>query len=152
MNPEQEGAPSFPPPARDKPFDLGQWERNFLIGALLALALYLVEAGIAEILIGSDAVCRQALTRQRLAPNPFTACQAEWIWFMLRAAARGWVWLFNSHTPLLPAWFSMGVYYAFAGGISAPLDRISRVLLFLLVQVGTIAIISGLGYLRQFIA
>ncbi len=152
MKPESNGSASLSPRRQFSSRDIGTRERDFLIGAMLALALFFIEAGIAEILIGSDETCRLALSRQRLPSDPFTACQPEWVWFMLRAAARGWAWLFNSNVPTLLAWVSMGGYYALAGGISAQLDRRNSILLLLLIQIGTIAIIAGLGYLRQFIA
>ena len=119
---------------------------------MIALSLFLIEAGVAEILIGSDEACREGVRHLRLAPDPFSACDPEWQWFMLRAVARGWAWLFNPNVAPLLGWVSMSGYYALAGGISAQLDRRNTILLLLVVQVGTVAIISGLGYLLQFIA
>lgn len=152
MRPESESSADLPPRRRVNPRDLGARERYFLIGAVLALALFLVEAGVAEILIGSDTACRLALSRQRLPPDPFTVCHPEWVWFMLRSVARGWAWLFNTNTSLPLAWISMGGYYALAGGISAQLDRRNSILLLIMIQIATIAIVAGLGYIRQFIA
>jgi hypothetical protein len=131
---------------------LGRRERDFLVGALLALSLFLVEAGVAEILIGSDEACREGVRQLRLAPDPFAACNPEWVWFMLRAIARGWAWLFNPSAAPILGWVSMSGYYALAGGISAQLDRRNTILLLFVIQVGTVAIISGIGYLLQFIA
>ncbi|MEJ2010833.1 MAG: hypothetical protein P8X64_01260 [Anaerolineales bacterium] len=48
---------------------LSQRELSFILGAVLALSLFLVEAGVAEILIGNDSACRQSLSRIRLAPD-----------------------------------------------------------------------------------
>ena len=132
--------------------NLGRRERDFLIGALVALSLFLVEAGVAEILIGSDEACREGVRHLRLAPDPFAACDPEWVWFMLRALARGWAWLLNPNVAPILGWVSMSVYYTLAGGISSQLDRRNTILLLIVIQVGTVAIISGLGYLLQFIA
>ncbi len=132
--------------------NLGRRERDFLVGALIALSLFLVEAGVAEILIGSDEACREGVRHLRLAPDPFSACDPEWVWFMLRAIARGWAWLFNSNVAPFLGWVSMSAYYALAGGISAQLDRRNTILFLFVIQVGTVAIISGLAYLLQFIA
>jgi len=131
---------------------LSRGERNFILGAILALALFLVEAGVAQILIGSDLTCREALSRMRLAPDAFTACQPEWIWFMLRALSRGWVWLMDASSPAAVGWLVMGGYYAVLGGMSQQLSRRSGWLIFLALQLATVALVAGLGYVRQFIA
>jgi hypothetical protein len=127
-------------------------ELRFILGAILALSLFFIEAGVAEILIGKDLACREALGRMRLAPDAFTACQPEWQWFMLRALARGWPWLVDATSPALVGWIVMGFYYAVLGGMAQQLSRRSGWIIFLALQVATVALVAGLGYVRQFIA
>lgn len=131
---------------------LRQTERWFILGAVLALSLFLIEAGVAEILIGNDNACREGLRHMRLAPDAFSVCQPEWVWFMLRSVSRGWPWLIDINSPPLLGWVVMGIYYGVLGGMSQQLSRRSGWIFFLLVQLGTFAIVAGLAYIRQFIA
>jgi hypothetical protein len=130
---------------------LRQSELKWIVGAVLALALFLIEAGVAEILIGNDDACREALYRMRLAPDAFSACQPEWVWFMLRALSRGWPWFVKASSPAALGWVVMGIYYAVLGGMSQQFSRRSGWIIFLAFQLATVAIIAGLGYVRQFI-
>jgi hypothetical protein len=131
---------------------LSQRELGFILGVILALSVFLVEAGVAEILIGNDNACRQALSRIRLAPDAFSACHPEWVFFMLRSLSRGWVWLVNPELPPLAGWIVMSLYYAVVGGMSQQLSRRSWWIIFLGIQITTVAFIAGLSYLGQFIA
>jgi hypothetical protein len=131
---------------------LSQRELSFILGAVLALSLFLVEAGVAEILIGNDSACRQSLSRIRLAPDAFSACQPEWVWFMLRSLSRGWAWLANPELVPVVGWLVMGLYYAVLGGMSQQLSRRSGWVIFLGLQLATVAVVAGLSYLGQFIA
>ena len=126
-------------------------ELRFILGAVFALSLFLVEAGVAEILIGKDITCREALGRMRLAPDVFTICQPEWEWFMLRALARGWPWLVEASSPAAIGWVVMGVYYAVLGGMAQQISRRLGWVIFLCMQLATVALVAGLGYIRQFI-
>lgn len=124
----------------------------FIVGALFAGALFLVEAGIAEILIAIDQDCRASISSVRLAPDPFDVCASEMQWYLARATSRGIVWVVNRDSAPIVGWLTMGFIYALTGGLSAQTFRGKGIVAFLIAQVGIIAALTGLGYFRQFIA
>jgi hypothetical protein len=126
--------------------------RVFVIGALLAGALFLIEAGIAEILIAMDQECRASIASIRLAPDPFDVCASEWQWYLVRAISRGIPWVINPDSAPIIGWLMMGAIYALLGGISSQTFRGRGIIAFLIAQIGLVAALMGLGYFRQFIA
>jgi hypothetical protein len=131
---------------------LGRNERRILIGALIAAAFFLVEAGIIEIVLGLDQECREAAARIRLAPDPFSVCLPEWQWLFLHSASRGFLWLFNQATPALLAGLTMAVLYSIIGAISVSIFRGHGVIAFLAIHIMIVASVAGLSYLSQYIA
>lgn len=131
---------------------LDSYTKVFLVGALLAGALFLVEAGIAEIFIAIDQECRASIASVRLAPDPFDVCGSEWQWYLSRATSRGIAWVINHESAPLLGWLTMGLVYSFVGGLSAQTFRDRGVVAFLIAQIGIIAALTGLGFFRQFIA
>jgi hypothetical protein len=127
-------------------------ERRVLIGALVAAAFFLVEAGIIEIFLGLDQECREAATRMRLAPDPFSVCMPEWQWLFLHSASRGFLWLFNQTAPALLAGLTMAVIYSLIGAMSASIFRGRGVIVFLAIHIMIVASVAGLGYLSRYIA
>ncbi|NIS79132.1 MAG: hypothetical protein GTO14_02665 [Anaerolineales bacterium] len=125
--------------------------RSFLIGALLAVSVFFVEAGVSEILLARDAQCRANLRRMRLAPNPEELCQPEWQSLMLRAASRGVVGLFFPSAGPGLAWVGMALIYAMVGGFCARFSGRAGVILFLTINLALTAFLAGLGYLSQFV-
>ncbi len=126
---------------------LDRTQRRFLAGAALGLALFLVEAGVVEILLAMDDACRLQVSRLRLPTDPFTVCMAEWKWYLLRAVSRGILW---DGSPLL-SWLIMGAFYGLVGGLSAQVFRRRGIVVFLLAQAAVVAFLAGLGYVRQFV-
>ena len=131
---------------------LDQSQKMFLIGALLAMAFFLIAAGVVEIAIAIDQDCRDSVESVRLAPDPFTVCLPEWEYYGLRAASRGVVWLFNPASPPILGWFVMGLIYAVLGGISAQVFGRRGIITFLGFTLTIVALIAGLGYMKTFIA
>ncbi len=124
----------------------------FIVGALLAAALFLIEAGIAEILIAMDQECRLSIASIRLGPDPYDACASEWQWYLMRAMSRGIPWVLNLESAPLVGWVVMGLVYSLLGGTVAQLFRKQGIIVFLIAQTGLVAALMGLGYFRQFIA
>jgi hypothetical protein len=124
----------------------------FIVGALLAGALFLIEAGVSEIMIAVDQECREAISSLRLAPDVFEVCGSEWQWYLVRATSRGISWVVNEDSAPIIGWLSMGLIYSLLGGLSARYFRARGIIAFLLAQAGLIAALMGLGYFRQFIA
>jgi hypothetical protein len=139
-------------PEKRRPFRMDGRTKVFVLGALLAAAFFLMEAGIAEIMIATDQECRGSIASVRLAPDPFQVCASEWQWYLVRALSRGVVWVFNQDSAPFIGWITMGLIYSFVGGASAQTFRSRGFVAFLIVQIGMVAALMGLGYFRQFIA
>jgi hypothetical protein len=123
----------------------------FVVGALLAGAFFLMEAGVAEIMIAVDQECRASISTLRLAPDAFEVCASEWQWYLVRAASRGIPWVINREGVPIIGWLTMCFVYSLLGGVCAQIFRRRAVIAFLIIQVGMIAALMGLGYFRQFI-
>ncbi len=131
---------------------LDQTQKTFLVGALLAVAFFLIAAGVVEIAIAIDQDCRDSVASVRLSPDPFTVCLPEWKYYGLRAASRGVVWSLNPEAAPIFGWLVMGLIYAFLGGISAQVFGRKGIIVFLGLVIALVALISGLGYMKTFIA
>jgi len=131
---------------------LDQTQKTILVGALIAIAFFLVVAGITEIAITIDQDCRDAVLSVRLSPDPFTICLPEWKHYGLRAVSRGFVWLFDPEAAPIFGWMLMGFIYTLLGGISARVFGRQGVIAFLGSMLAIIAIIAGLGFMKKFIA
>ena len=131
---------------------LDQTQKTILVGALIAVAFFLIVAGITEIAITMDQDCRDSVLSVRLSPDPFTVCLPEWKYFGLRAVSRGFVWLFNPEAAPVFGWMVMGLIYALLGGIFARTFGRQGILAFIGSMLAIIAIIAGLGFMKKFIA
>lgn len=131
---------------------LDQTQKTFLMGALLAMAFFLIAAGVVEISIAIDQDCRDSVASVRLAPDPFTVCLPEWKHYGLRAASRGVVWVLNPEAAPILGWLVMGLIYAILGGISAQVFGRKGIIVFIGLVLAVVALISGLGYMKTFIA
>lgn len=131
---------------------LDQTQKTFLVGALLAMSFFLIAAGIIEIAIAIDQDCRDLVASVRLAPDPFTVCMPEWKYYGLRAASRGVVWLFNPEATPILGWVVMGLIYAVLGGLTSRVSGPKGIVVFLGLVIFVVALISGLGYMKTFIA
>lgn len=121
---------------------------RFMIGFLFALSFYLIEAGLAEVLLARNAACIESLTQYRLAPNPFEVCMSELGLFATHSVSRGF---FGPDAPGIIAWPVMGMLYALAGGGLAQLSLRRAIAAFLVLQTIVVAIFTAVGYLSQFI-
>jgi hypothetical protein len=131
---------------------LDRTQKAFLVGALLAMAFFLIAAGFVEIAIAIDQDCRDSVAAVRLSPDPFTVCLPEWKYYGLRATSRGVVWLFNPEAAPILGWLVMGMIYAVLGGISAQVFGRQGIIAFLGMILAIIALFAGLGYMKRFIA
>jgi hypothetical protein len=132
--------------------ELKHQQRQVLLGAIIAGSLFLIEAGVIEIILGLDLECRRAVGSLRLAPDPFSACMPEWQWLFLHSASRGLPWLLNSTTPAVVGALSMGVFYSITGGIIASLFKGKGVFIYLGFHLFLIALVAGLSYVGRYIA
>jgi hypothetical protein len=139
-------------PLSNQPADhLRSLLRSFLVGALLAVSVFFVQAGVSEILLARDIECRENFRQMRLGPNPEYYCQPEWQGLMLGAASRGVVGLFFPSAKPGLAWAGMALIYALIGGVCTRFSRRSGIILFLTFNLALTALLAGLGYLSKFV-
>jgi hypothetical protein len=98
------------------------WVERLVVGALLATALFSVEAGLGQIALSRDAACREAATSMRLGPpEAGNGCLPELGLAATRSLAFGPGGALLTDAPLILAWgLSLGVY-AILGGVCAQL-------------------------------
>jgi hypothetical protein len=126
--------------------------QRFLVGALFAAAFFLVEAGVAEILLANNAQCEAMVSGMRLRFGLQEVCTPEWAVYMLSALSRGIVGLLFPGAPAFFAWLTMGGFYAIAGGGCGQLSPRWGVFIYLAGHISLVALLAGLGYISQFIA
>jgi hypothetical protein len=126
--------------------------QRFMVGALFAAAFFLVEAGIAEILLANHAQCEAMVSNMRLRYGLQEVCTPEWAVYMLNAISRGIVGLISPKASAFLAWLTMGGFYALAGGGCGQMSLRWGVITYLAGHIALVALLAGLGYLSQFIA
>lgn len=126
-------------------------QQRFLIGALLATAFFLIEAGVAEIYLARDAQCQAMIDNLRIGFSSQDVCMPKWVVFMLGALSRGIVGLLWPKAPSILAWLSMGGFYAVLGGGCGQMSSRWGILIYLAGHIMLVALLAGLGYLSQFI-
>lgn len=122
--------------------------QRFLIGFLVAAALFFVEAGIAEILLASNSSCLEGLSQMRLSPNPAEYCMSELGSYLAGAVSHA---LFHAGVSKLLVWPSLAVVYGLFGGAFAQLDLRRGVAGYLILHVLLLAAFTSITYLSQFI-
>jgi hypothetical protein len=125
--------------------------QRVLVGALLAISVFLIEVGASEILLARYNQCRRLLLKQRLYIDPYDLCLEEWQHLMLEATTGGVLGLFRPEANALAAWFVMMVLYAFVGGVIARLPLRWALGLFFALNIASIALLAGFSYLTRFI-
>ena len=123
-----------------------------MVGALFAAAFFLVEAGIAEILLANNAQCEAMVSGMRLRFGLQDVCTPDWVVYMLGSLSRGIVGLLFPGAPAFLAWLTMGGIYAMVGGGCGQLSLRWGVFIYLGGHIALVSILAGLGYLSQFIA
>jgi len=126
-------------------------QQRFLVGALLAMAFFLIEAGVAEIYLARDAQCQAMIDSLRIGFSSQDVCTPKWVVFMLGALSRGIVGLLWPKAPSIFAWLSMGGFYAVLGGGCGQMSPRWGMLIYLAGHIMLVALLAGLGYLSQFI-
>jgi hypothetical protein len=98
-----------------------RWAERLLLGAMLALALFSLEAGLAHIALARDDACRAALLTLRVAPADGSGCMSELAQAATKALALGPAGILLSADLPLASWALSGAAYAMAGGACAQL-------------------------------
>ena len=125
---------------------------RFLVGFLLALALFLIELGVSQIMLNGDARCRQVVQSGRLLTNQDEECLSEGIYYFLVALSRGP--FASAHSKVQPfiAWSLTGIMYGILGGILAIFKRKFAVGIFLGIHALALITLTFIAYLSNYIA
>lgn len=123
----------------------------FLVGALAVAALFLVEAGVAEILLARDAECIEAAERMRFGPPARLTCLPELAADLLRAVSRGFVGVALPEGSDLAAWIGMALFYAAFGGAFSQLSFRWALSGYLVLHLLVVIVAGAIGYLSRYI-
>ena len=121
------------------------------VALLLAAAIFLIEAGVVEIMLANEASCQEGLSHQRLAPSQGVSCLPEWQVFMLRAFSRGIIGLLLPNAPAILGLLSMVLIYVLLGGACSRLTTHWGIAVFIGTQIALTALVAGLMYIAQYI-
>jgi hypothetical protein len=124
---------------------------QFLIGVLLALALFLVELGLSQIFLTNDARCRDVAQSGRIAADPDKECLSEAAYYLLVAVSRGPFASIHSKVPAGVAWIVTGMIYGSLGGILATLARRMAIGIYLGIHAVGLVVLSLVAYISNYI-
>jgi len=125
--------------------------QRFLIGFLFAMAFFLIEAGVAEVLLARNEVCLETLAEYRLAPDPGEVCMSEFEFFLARGLSQGAIGTLSPSTSAFIIWPIMAVLYGLIGGGFAQLSLRAAIAGFLIVQIILLMAFMSVDYISQFI-
>lgn len=123
----------------------------FLIGALAVAAIFLIEAGLAEILLARDTECIEAAERMRFGPPARFKCLPEFVAEMLKAVSKGFVQIAVPQAGDLVAWIGMATFYAIFGGAISQLSFRWAVSSYLALHLIIVLVVGSIGYLSKYI-
>ena len=123
----------------------------FLIGFLVAIAFFLVEAGIAEVLLSRNESCMEALSSFRLSPDPNQVCMSEFGFHLVRALSMGPASTFSPEASNLLIWSLLAVVYGLVGGGFAQLSPRNAIVGYAILHLILLMIFTSTGYISQFI-
>jgi hypothetical protein len=123
----------------------------FLVGALAVAAIFLVEAGLSEIVLARDAECIEAAERMRFGPPARLSCLPELVTDLLRAVSRGFIQVAAPGAADLVAWIGMALFYAIVGGTISQLSFRWAVSGYLALHLLVVLVVGSIGYLSRYI-
>lgn len=123
----------------------------FLVGALAVAAIFLVEAGLAEIALARDAECIEATERMRFGPPARLACLPELAADLLKAVSRGFVQLAAPGAAEMVAWIGMAFFYAIIGGTISQLSFRWAISSYFALHLLVVLVSGSIGYLSRYI-
>jgi hypothetical protein len=119
-----------------------RWTERLLLGAVLALALFSVEAGLAHIALARDEACRAALVSFRVAPAEGAGCMTELALAATNALARGPAGVLVQEKMALASWALSGILYSIIGAVCAQLGSGRAVLAYLAIHALVLLLVS----------
>ncbi len=135
--------PQSPTPAKK---DMRRAER-LLLGAMLALALFSFEAGLAHIALARNDACRALLASSRVAPAEGSGCMSELALAATNALARGAAGVLLQEKMTLAAWALSVAVYAILGGACAQLAPGRAVLTYLGIQAFVLVVVCSILFI-----
>jgi hypothetical protein len=124
-----------------------RWAERLLLGAMLALALFSFEAGLAHIALARDDACREALASSRVAPAEGAECMSESVQAATNALARGPAGALLHEKMTFVSWALSGILYAILGGACAQLAPGRAVLVYLGIHALVVAVVSFIMFI-----
>lgn len=125
--------------------------QRFLIGFLFAMAFFLIEAGIAEILLARNEACLQTISDFRLSPDPSRVCMSEFEFFLARGLSRGAIGTLSPETSAFIVWPILAIFYGLVGGGLAQFPLRAAIGGFLLVHILLLMAFMAVDFMSQFI-
>ena len=127
------------------------WTERFLVGAMLALAMFSLEAGLGQIALARDAACHAEAPSLRVGPPGGTGCMSDFLLAGTESLAWGPAGPFLREAPMLAAWALSGALYALLGGVCAQLTPGWAVGTYLGVHAFLLAAVAFLTYIAQYV-
>ena len=125
---------------------------RFLMGFLFAVALFLIEIGISEIVLGDDIRCREAARSARLVLDPYVACLPEAVHYFLLVLSRGPFAIVGAQIHSGVAWLLSGSLYGLVGGGLAQFTPRIAIEIYLGIHIVALVLMTILAFFSSFIA
>ena len=127
-----------------------RWIERLVVGALLGAALFLLEAGIGQVALGRDSVCREAAAALRLG-SPDSMCLPEIGLAATRSLGYGpGGWLLPEAPPAV-AWVFSAALYAALGSVCAQLTPGRAIVTFLSINAVLVGVLAFFTYIARYI-
>jgi hypothetical protein len=124
---------------------------RFLMGFLFVIALFLIEVGISEIILGNDFQCREYARSSRLALDPYAACLPELVHYFFIVLNRGPFGILGYQIPDIGAWLVTGGFYGILGGFLAQFTPRAAIIIFLGIHMIALGILTVLTFFANYI-
>ena len=121
-----------------------------LLGGILGAAFYLVQAGVAEIILSRNVACLARADQLRIGFLPGDICMPEWQELLLKGASHGVLGILLGGVPLLGRILTGGVYLLL-GAVCSQFPRRLGWIVFILAGLFMVAVAALLSYLSQFV-
>jgi hypothetical protein len=122
-----------------------------LMGFLFAFALFLIEVGISEIVLGNDIQCRENARSSRLALDPYAACLPELVHYFFVVLNKGPFSILSYQIPNVGAWIVTGGFYGILGGFLAQFTPRIAAIIFLGIHLLILAVLTMLTFFANYI-
>jgi hypothetical protein len=127
-----------------------RWMERLVVGALLGAALFLLEAGIGQVALGRDSVCRESAAALRLGSID-SMCLPELGLAATRSLGYGPGGRLFPEAPPAVAWVFSAALYAVLGSVCALLTPGRAIVTFLSINAVLIGVVAFFTYIARYI-